>query len=577
MSLEKLIKVAKGELPADLVLKNVQIVNVLNGEIYPGDVCIYQDRIAAVGKPNSYKGVEEIDCTCKYLAPGFIDGHIHLESSMVTVSEFARAVVPRGTTAVVADPHEIANVLGAEGILYMLKSSKYNPLSTYITLPSCVPATQLETAGAELKAIDLYPFLNDKWVLGLGEVMNFPGVLNLEEELLNKIKLTKSIGNKVVEGHAPKLSQAELCAYIAAGIQSDHECTTLEEAKEKLSLGMYIMIREGTLTKNLSDLLPIVTPYTLDRCMFVTDDCDPFYLVEYGHIDHVIRKAVSEGLDPVSAIRMVTINPAKYFRLENLGAIIPGYIADLVILEDLNTCKVECVIKHGKIVAKNGRLVFPEPSRPSITLRGSINVKWLELNDFRIEKRANNAKCRIIELVPHQIITRTLIEKPKTKDNEVIADTESDILKLVVIERHSASGNIGKALVKGFGLKRGALASSVAHDSHNIIIVGTNDSDMLTAAVQIIKMQGGLTAVCDGKVLEALPLPIAGLISDRPLNEVKEKLASLHEKARILGATVEEPFMHLSFLALPVIPELKLTDRGLIDVTSNKIVNLWVD
>ena len=569
MSLETLISVSKGEVPADIILKNGQIVNVLSGEIYTGDVALFQDKIAGIG---SYQGKEEIDLSGKYIAPGFIDGHMHLESSMVTVSEFAKAVVPHGTTTIIIDPHEIANVLGAEGILYILKSSKYNPISVYVMLPSCVPATHLETAGAELKAVDLYPFFSDKWVLGLAEMMNYPGVLFKDSDVLDKLKIAT---NKQIDGHSPGLSGKDLNAYIAAGIASDHECTTVEEAQEKLRLGMYVMLREGTVTKNLRDLLPLVTPNNVDRLILVTDDRTPLDLTTEGHIDSMIRMAIETGINPALAIRMATINTAKYFHLEQLGAIAPGYFADLVVLDDIQSCNVNMVFKHGKKVAEQGQVIISETPRPAVHIRSSINVKWLYDTDFQIP--AQPRKCRVIGLIPQQITTHQLFFEPKIENGLVVSDTNRDILKLAVIERHNASGNKGLGLLKGFGLKSGALATSVAHDSHNIIVVGTNDSDMLTAAVQIIKMQGGLVVVNNQQVVESLPLPIAGLISDKPLLEVKNNLEAVNRAAKSLGATPNDPFMTLSFLALTVIPELKLTDKGLVDVNKFNLVNLFVE
>jgi adenine deaminase len=569
MSLETLIGVSKGEVPADIVLKNGKIVNVLSGEIYPADVALFQDKIAGIG---AYQGKVELDVSGKYIAPGFIDGHMHLESSMVTVSEFAKAVVPHGTTTIIIDPHEIANVLGTEGILYILKSSKYNPISVYLMLPSCVPATHLETAGAELKAVDLYSFFNDKWVLGLAEMMNYPGVLMKDGDVLDKLKIAT---NKQIDGHSPGLSGKELNAYIAAGIASDHECTTVEEAQEKLRLGMYVMMREGTVTKNLHDLLPLVTPLNVDRLIFVTDDRTPLDLMTEGHIDSMIRMAIDFGINPAIAIRMATINTAKYFHLEQYGAIVPGYFADIVVLDDLQSCRVNMVFKQGKKVAENGTMIIPEAPRPPVHIRSSINVKWLYATDFQIP--AKPGKCRVIEHIPQQIITHQLFLEPKLENGLVVADINRDILKLAVVERHNASGNIGLGLLKGFGLKSGALATSVAHDSHNIIVVGTNDTDMLAAAVQIIKMQGGLVVVDKNQVIESLPLPIAGLISDKPLLEVKNKLEAVNRAAKSLGAIPNDPFMALSFLALPVIPELKLTDKGLVDVAKFKLVNLFIE
>lgn len=567
MSLEKLIAVGRGEIPADLVLKNGNVVNVLSGEIYKADVAIYQDKIAGIGE---YKGDSEIDVTGKYVVPGFIDAHMHIESSMCTVPEFAKAVVPRGTTTVIVDPHEIANVMGTAGISYILKSSKYNPISVYVMLSSCVPATHLETNGAELKAIDLYGLLQDKWVLGLAEVMNYPGVLAKDADVLDKIKI---IGAKQIDGHAPGLRGKDLCGYAAAGINSDHECSTLDEAKEKLRQGLFIMMREGTVTNNLKDLLPLVNQYTVDRCLFCTDDRTPLDLTTRGHINSMIRDAIAFGIDPMFAFKMSTINTARYFKLDHIGAIAPGYFADINILNDLKNIDPKMVFKNGVKVAENGKLIYEQEKVTQFPLRGSVNVKWLFEKDFQIP--AKGGRARVIETVPGQIVTKQFYTEPKVENGLVVTDTKRDLLKMVVIERHNASGNIGLGLVKGFGLKSGALGSSVAHDSHNIIIVGVTDADILAAAVHIVKMQGGIVAVKDGKVVDDLPLPIAGLLSEKPLMEVRDKLELLKKIAKDLGSIPDDPYMVLSFLGLTVIPDLKLSDLGLVDVNLFKVVDLF--
>ena len=569
MSLEKLIAVGRGEIPADLVLKNGNVVNILSGEIYPADVAIFEDRIAGVG---SYIGNQEIDVSDKYIVPGFIDAHMHIESSMVEVPEFAKAVVPLGTTTVIVDPHEIANVMGTAGISYLLKSSKYNPISVYVMLSSCVPASHLETSGAELKAIDLYGFLQDKWVLGLAEVMNYPGVLHKDEDVLDKIRI---INQKQIDGHAPGLSGKDLNGYIGAGINSDHECATIDEAMEKLRLGMHIMIREGTVARNLNDLIPLINEYTSSRCMFCTDDRTPVDLLTRGHINSIIREAINSGVDPILAFRMSSLNTSRYFKLDRLGAIAPGYIADINILNDLKVIEPTLVFKNGKKVAEEGVLIEVPAERKPYPLRSSVNVRWLYEDDFKIAAKTN--KVRVIDLIPGQITTRQLILEPKIENGLVVPDVERDLLKIAVIERHHATGQTGLGLVRGFGLKHGAMASTIAHDSHNIIVVGTNDHDMFTAAVQLVKMQGGITAVKDGKVIESLPLPIAGLLSDRPLQEVREKLGALKVAAKELGASVEDPYMLMSFIALTVIPELKISDLGIVDVVQFKIVDLFVD
>lgn len=566
--LAKIIRVARGQVPPDLVLTNARIVNVFSAEIYRGNIAIWGGRIVGIG---DYRGKKEIDLKGGYVLPGLIDGHMHVESAMVTVQEFARSVVPRGTTSVICDPHEIANVHGLEGIHYILNTAKYSPVNIYVMLSSCVPATEFETSGANLRGFDLYPLLREKWVLGLGEMMNYPGVLLEDEGLLDKISMTS---NKRIDGHAPGLTGRDLNAYVAAGVTSDHESTSVDEVIEKLRLGMYIMIREGSVTKNLRDLLPAVTRDNLSRCFFVTDDRHPKDLLERGHIDHMVKVAVREGLDPVSAIRLATINTAQYFGLTDLGAIAPGYVADLVVVDSLKRFNVSTVFKSGRVVARDGEMVVPRPRIPDVILRSSINIKWLTPEDFDIPARGK--RVRVINLVPDQITTRASIERARIEGDKLVADTDRDLLKIAVVERHQASDNIGLGVVHGFGLKRGAIASSVSHDSHNIVVVGTTSEDMMAAVVEISKMKGGLSVVRDGKPVAGLPLPIAGLMSDLTLPEVVAGLKSVGTAARRLGSTLEDPFMAMSFLALPVIPELKVTDKGLVDVNAFAFTDLFV-
>ncbi len=565
---EERIAVAHGEEPADLVLKNARVVNVFAGDIHETSVAIFDGRIVGLG---DYDARTVIDLGGRYLCPGFIDGHVHLESSMVVPGEFARAVVPLGTTSVVADPHEIANVLGLDGIRFMMEASRGLPLSVYIMIPSCVPATDMETSGAKLYSPDLEMLLNQEQVLGIAEMMNFPGVIHRDKGTLEKIKIAKW---KRVDGHAPLLSGKDLAAYITAGVKSDHECTRLAEAREKLRNGMYVMIREGTTAKNLKELLPLVNDHNAQKCMFVTDDRHPADLLDNGHINAIVKQAISLGLDPIRAIQLATINTAEYFQLKHLGALSPGYIADLLVLEDLDTVSVHQVYKGGVLAAEDGHLIGWEiPENPPF-IRSTMNINWMGMSDVSID--AAGKRIRVIGVIPHQIITESLIEDARIEDGKVVSDPERDIAKVVVAERHRASGNIGKGFVKGFGLKAGALASSVAHDSHNIVVVGVSDDDILTAIIEIVKMQGGQVVVRDGKILESLALPIAGLMSDKPLEFVRKKVDSLSASAKECGCILDDPFMQMSFLALPVIPALKITDKGLVDVEKFQFTDLFV-
>ena len=562
--LANLISVAKGELPADLILANARVVNVFTGEIKPGNVAICGDRIAGVGDYHQAKQV--LNLNGKHLAPGLINGHTHLESSMLDIGQYARAVVPRGTLAVVTDLHEIANVCGLEGIRYVLRSARRLPLELFLMAPSCVPATHLETSGASLEPQALRQVLRWRGCIGLGEVMNFPGVLSANESILSKIDLARG---KVVDGHAPGVTGKNLSAYIAAGIYSDHESVSLDEARDKLRQGMYVMIREGSSEKNLDALLPLVTDKTYKRCLFVVDDRSCVDLLRDGDIDAVVRKAIRSGLDPVRAIQMATINAAEYFRLDRLGAIAPGYIANLIVIDDLSGLSVDMAFYHGRLVAKQGTPSFPLQESAVGGLTRTVNIKPFNIEALRLV--ASGETRSVIELIPGQIITKKRMEKVKASDGVIVPDIDRDILKLVVLERHKATGNIGLGLVTGFGLKRGALASSISHDSHNIIAVGTNDRDIFTAIKEIERLQGGLV-VADGKVLASLALPIAGLLSDEPLETVVNKLEKLEQIAKDLGTTLPSPFAALSFLALPVIPELRLTDLGLVDVNEFKLV-----
>jgi len=563
MDLKALISVARGETPADLLLKNARIVNTFIGEIEQADVAIYGDRIAGVG--NYDKATEIIDLQGTFLAPGLINGHTHIESSMLHPARYAQAVVPRGTLAVVTDLHEIANVCGSEGIKFVTDLARKLPLDMLFMAPSCVPATHLETSGARISSKEVKKILAHPKIIGLGEMMNFPGVVSGNEEVLQKIDAAKG---KVIDGHAPGLTGKELNAYLSAGIRSDHESTTLEEGKEKLRRGMYLMIREGSSEKNMEVLLPLVTDDTYKRCFFVVDDLNCSDLLWEGDIDAVVRKAIDRGLQPVRAIQMATINTAEYFRLHDRGGIGPGYIANLVTITDLAKLEIDMVFYQGKMVARQGKPSFPLPP-VSLELKNTVRIKPIMGKSLRI---AANETYPVIEIIPGQIVTRKAMEKVKIVDGAVMPDVERDILKLVVVERHKASGNVGVGLVKGFGMRKGALASSVAHDSHNIIAVGSNDLDILKAIEEINRLQGGLV-VCDNlEILASLPLPIAGLLSPEPLDVVVSQHEVVERTAASLGNLPPAPFSILSFLALPVIPELRLTDLGLVDVNEFKLI-----
>ena len=567
-SLKEKIRVASGEGTADLLIKNGRVVDVFSGEIEKKDVVIFGGVVVGFG---DYRAREIIDVNGDFLCPGLIDGHVHIESSMVTIPEFARAVLPNGTTSVVIDPHEIANVLGQEGIRFMAESAMGVPLNVFIMVPSCVPATHMETSGATLKAVDLKPLLKEAWAVGLAEMMNFPGVIFRDPEVLKKIEMAKE---KRIDGHAPMLSGKSLYAYLTGGIRSDHECTTPKEAKEKLKNGMWIMIREGTTARNLKSLIPLVHPKNSRHFFFVTDDRHPKELLEEGHIDSMVRQAIQLGLDPILAIQMATLNAAEYFRLDGIGAIAPGYQADIISFDHLGRFQIKKVFKDGKLVAENRNMLFSRIRRKkSLNLKETVRVKPLKKNALLL--RTDQSLAKVIQLIPDQIVTRKVMDRVLLRDGAAHPNVKDDILKIAVVERHKATGNIGIGFVQGFGLKQGAIGSSVAHDSHNIVLVGTNDQDMLKVVEVIQTMKGGLVAVQDGKVLASLPLPIAGLMSEVSVAQVNLQLKALLHAVKNLGCKIADPFMILSFLSLPVIPELKLTDKGLVDVNQFKFVPLW--
>jgi len=563
---------------ADLLLHGV-LVNVYSENISESYVGVKDGKIIYVGR-KPIRAVKNLDLGSKFILPAYIDGHVHIESSLVTPSQFALAVIPRGTCCIVADPHEIANVRGVEGIKFMIEDSSRTPLKVYFMIPSCVPATNLETSGARIGLKEIEELKKLKQILGLGEVMNFPGVIKGEEEVMAKIKTCEGM---VIDGHAPGLRGEELCTYIAAGIGSDHESVTAEEAMEKLSLGMWVMIREGSTAKNLSELARIVSKGSPERVMLVTDDQHADDLLTEGHLDHVLRRAVEEGIDAVDAVRMVTIKPAEYFGLHHLGGVSPGKQADMVIVNDLKDFRSEMVFIDGKIVAKEGKYLG--------SISGDVDKKAVEKTvhigelcpeDFKVfyrgpeDRRVEEVETKIIEVIPDQIFTGELRCKLPVEKGEVLPDLDKDVVKICVVERHRGTGRIGKGFVKGFGLKEGALASTVAHDSHNIVAIGVSSSEMCRAVNRLREIDGGLVAVSGGNIKGELPLPIAGLMSDKEVGFVAEKMEHLNKSVSELGCHLRNPFMALSFLALPVIPKLKITDYGLVDVEKMKLTDLFV-
>lgn len=557
---QRIIAVAAGREKADLVLKNAKYLNVFSNEFLCGDIAVANGLIAGIGK---YDGKTEIDVSGKLVLPGFIDAHIHLESSMVTPAEFAKAVVAHGTTTVITDPHEITNVMGIDGVEYMIQASQNLPIDVHFMMPSCVPATEIDESGAELDCKDIDLYLDNKKVLGLAEMMNYVGVINGDKNVLSKI-VTSQAHHKKIDGHAPELSGNDLNAYIAAGVYSDHECSTFENALEKLRKGQFIMIREGTAAHNLKALMPLLTQQYYSRCMFATDDKHPSDLLHGGHIDYIVKQALKNGADPIVALKTATHHAARYFLLNNKGAIASGYLADIVVIDNLEDFNVETVFKCGKLVFDGEVKDFSAPTVDEKLAEKCFDTFHLDSvtpSSFKVD-----GKLGLIGLVGGELLTRNLGTADKI-------DVENDILKIACIERHKGTNHIGVGYVKGYSLKSGAVATSVAHDSHNIITVGCNDDDIAVAVNAIKDSKGGIAVVENGKIKALLELPIAGLMSDEPLTTVNEKLENAKSSAYELGADKSiDPFMTLSFLSLPVIPSLRITTKGVFDAENWKML-----
>ena len=568
MSIVDRLAAARADVPADLILRNARLVNVISGEIYPTDVVIHDRHVVGLGA--GYRGEREVDLAGMFVTPGLIDAHVHIESSLVTPPEFARAVLPHGVTSVITDPHEIANVLGIAGIQYMLERAKGGYLNMFVMASSCVPATHMETSGAQLEATDLAPLLEHDWVPGLAELMNYPGVALGDEGMLDKITLFKK---QVLDGHAPAMTGLMLNAYVAAGVQSEHECTTLEEAREKLRLGLTIFIREGSGTRNLLPLLPLITPENHAAICFCTDDRVPADLIDEGSIDHMLRQAIAAGIDPIMAIRMGSYNTARHFGLRKYGALTPGRYADLLVVPDLHDFHAQQVYRGGELVAENGVMIGERKKTRAIDLPASVNIASDSL-EFTIPARGE--QIRVIGKVLGQVYTEHRVESAKIVDGCAVSDVQRDILKFAMIERHHASGSIGLGFIKGIGLRRGAIAGTVAHDHHNLAVIGVDDDSMLTAVTAIIGMGGGLAAADGDAVLARLPLPVAGLMSEDPIEKVRADYQAMTAAAHSLGSPMPDPFMVMSFMGLEVIPKLKLTDLGLVDVEQFKLVELFV-
>jgi adenine deaminase len=564
------IAVARGDRPADLVLRGGSVLSVFTGEVVRADVAVAGEYVAGVGE--RYESAEIEDVSGAVLLPGFIDAHMHLESTKLTIDEFARAAMPWGTTTVVLDPHEIANVFGLDGVRLLLAGAREVRLDVFVMVSSCVPASPFESNGATVTAEDIGRFLDDEPnAIGVAEMMDARGVVSGADDAIAKVL---AAGGRQIDGHAPGLSGAALNAYLAAGVRSDHECTTYEEALEKRRLGMQIMIREGSAARNLEALLPLVLEHGPANCMLCTDDREPDHLLDEGHVNDVVRKAVALGCPPADAVAMATINAARYHRLFEHGAVAPGYLADVVAVEDLVSFRPARVWKRGRLAAADGTAVGVPRIAPPEALRDSVRLGRIEARDFAVEAAG---PIRVIGVDPGQIVTRALVESPRLADGRAVADPGLDLAKVAVIERHRATGRTGVGFVRGFGLDRGALASTHAHDAHNVVVVGASDEDMATAVRRLAETGGGQVVVDDGAVVAEVRCPIGGLLSDAPAEQVAAAVRTLHEAAVGVGVTLPSPFMAMSFLALSVIPELKITDRGYVDVERFELVPLAAD
>jgi adenine deaminase len=559
--------IALGKEKAPLVLKNCKIIDVFNHKIEVNDIAINDSIIVGVGE---YHGEKEIDCTDLFVSPGFIDGHVHIESSMLTPCEYSKIVIPKGTTRVIADPHEITNVLGVKGIGYMFKSSQETPLNVHLMIPSCVPATKFENNGATISNEDIYSLKNRQGILGLGEVMDYPSVIHAEKYMMDKLKLMK---DKIIDGHAPGVYGKELNAYLINHIKTDHECTTVKELTEKVSRGVYVHLRQGSATRNVKDLAGGITKDNSRRLLLCTDDKHPMDIKHEGHINYNINLLIKEGIDPITAIQMATINIADCYQLKQVGAIAPGYKADLVIFDDLQQIEPRDVLIDGRVVVENQKVLFETKDNHKGNVTNSVKFNP---EDIDLTLHLQDDYVKVIKMILKNVTTQKVMRNVILKNNVYINNPSDDILKIAVIERHHYTKNIGLGLIEGYGIKNGAVAMTVAHDSHNLIVVGDNDKDMLVAAKALHDSEGGLCIVSEGKVLEILPLEIAGLMTNKGYDFVQKKLQKLEEEAHKLGLNkeVDDAFLSLAFMSLPVIPELKITDLGLFDVTQFKLVRL---